>query len=161
MNIRTMTIDDYHNVYHLWQEIEGFGIRSIDDSQEGISRFLTRNPNTSVVAEENGEVVGSILCGHDGRTGYFYHVCVKSAYRNRGIATSMTKFAFDALKKERINKVSLVAFTSNRTGNTCWHELGWKERVDLNFYDFILNHENTVTFNDVSGNKIPFNPDII
>ena len=49
--IRTMTIDDYDDVAALWAGIKGFGIRSIDDSREGIERFLRRNPNTSVVAE--------------------------------------------------------------------------------------------------------------
>ena len=73
--IREMTIEDYEAVYHLWTEIRGFGIRSIDDSKEGVERFLKRNPTTSVVAVQNGRIVGNILCGHDGRTGCFYHVC--------------------------------------------------------------------------------------
>ena len=67
--IRVMTIDDYDEVYALWKKIKGFGIRSIDDSREGVDRFLRRNPTTSVVAEEDGHIVGSILCGHDGRRG--------------------------------------------------------------------------------------------
>lgn len=72
-----MEIADYQKVYKLWMQIEGFGLRTIDDSKEGISRFLERNPYTSVVAEEDGNIIGSILCGHDGRTGCFYHVCVE------------------------------------------------------------------------------------
>ena len=48
--IRVMTIDDYDGVYALWKKIKGFGIRSIDDSREGVERFLKRNPTTSVVA---------------------------------------------------------------------------------------------------------------
>ena len=67
--IRTMTIEDYDEVYSLWTKIRGFGLRSVDDSREGIARFLKRNPTTSVVAVEDGKVVGSILCGHDGRRG--------------------------------------------------------------------------------------------
>ena len=51
--IRVMTIEDYDQVYALWKKIKGFGIRSIDDSREGVERFLKRNPSTSVVAEEN------------------------------------------------------------------------------------------------------------
>ncbi len=47
--IRTMTIEDYDAVYELWMSIHGFGIRSIDDSREGVARFLARNPSTSVV----------------------------------------------------------------------------------------------------------------
>ena len=64
--IRVMTIEDYDGVYALWKKIRGFGIRSIDDSREGVGRFLKRNPTTSVVAEKDGKIVGSILCGHDG-----------------------------------------------------------------------------------------------
>ena len=69
--IREMTMEDYGQVYDLWTEIKGFGIRSLDDSKEGVERFLKRNPATSVVAVQNGHVVGNILCGHDGRTGCF------------------------------------------------------------------------------------------
>lgn len=148
MQIRSMTIEDYPSVYHLWQGIEGFGLRSIDDSEEGITRFLKRNPTTSVVAEEDGKIIGSILCGHDGRTGCFYHVCVKEGHRNRGIAKKMTYFSLEALKNEQISKVSLVAFERNTTGNACWHELGWLERKDLNCYDYILNPDNIVVFNE-------------
>ena len=80
--VRTMTIEDYDGLYALWMTIKGFGIRSIDDSREGVERFLRRNPSTSVVAvSESGEIVGGILCGHDGRRGCLYHVCVRSDYR--------------------------------------------------------------------------------
>lgn len=148
MEIRSMTAEDYPAVYQLWQGIEGFGLRSIDDSQDGIARFLKRNPTTSVVAVENGQILGSILCGHDGRTGCFYHVCVEQSHRHRGIATKMTAYALEQLKKEQISKVSLVAFTKNETGNACWKELGWKRRQDLNCYDYILNEDNVVVFNN-------------
>ena len=69
---RVMTIEDYDGVYDLWMTIKGFGIRSIDDSREGVERFLKRNPTTSVVALDGETIVGSILCGHDGRRACFY-----------------------------------------------------------------------------------------
>jgi len=142
-----MTMDDYEEVYALWKKIHGFGIRSIDDSREGIERFIRRNPTTSIVAEENGKVVGSILCGHDGRRGCFYHVCVDEEYRLRGIGKSMVVEAMEALKRENINKVSLIAFTQNDIGNAFWKEIGWTKREDLNYYDFTLNEENITAFN--------------
>ena len=144
--IRVMTKEDYDGVRALWMKIKGFGIRSIDDSREGIERFLKRNPNTSVVAEEDGKIVGAILCGHDGRRGCFYHVCVDEAYRMRGIGKSMVVFAMEALKEEKINKVSLIAFTKNDIGNAFWKEIGWTKREDLNYYDFTLNEENITAF---------------
>ena len=53
--IRVMTIEDYDEVYKLWKKIRGFGIRSIDDSKEGVERFLRRNPTTSFVAVKEGK----------------------------------------------------------------------------------------------------------
>ena len=144
--IRVMTIDDYDGVYALWKKIKGFGIRSIDDSREGVERFLKRNPTTSVVAVEDGKVVGSILCGHDGRRGCLYHVCVDEAYRRHGIGKDMVVYAMKALQEEKINKVSLIAFTQNDIGNAFWKEIGWKKREDLNYYDFILNEANITAF---------------
>ena len=123
--IREMTMEDYDQVYDLWTEIKGFGIRSLDDSKEGVERFLKRNPATSVVAVQNGHVVGNILCGHDGRTGCFYHVCVAPGYRKHGIGYRMVRAAMEALQKEGVSKISLIAFKSN---------------------EFILNEENITRF---------------
>ena len=143
---RVMTIEDYDRVRALWMKIKGFGIRSVDDSREGVERFLKRNPETSVVAEEDGKIVGAILCGHDGRRGCLYHVCVDEQYRMRGIGKAMVVFAMEALKREQINKVSLIAFTKNDIGNAFWKEIGWTGREDLNYYDFTLNEENITAF---------------
>lgn len=145
--IRVMTMDDYDAVYALWTRIHGFGLRSIDDSREGIERFLKRNPSTSIVASENGKIIGSILCGHDGRRGCFYHVCVDEEYRRHGIGKKMVVMAMEALKKEQISKVSLIAFTENDIGNAFWNTIGWTKRQDLNYYDFVLNEENITAFN--------------
>lgn len=145
--IRAMTLNDYEKVYDLWMKIKGFAIRSIDDSKEGVERFLNRNPGISVVAEEDGRIVGAILCGHDGRRGCMYHVCVDPDYGLKGIGKSMVVFAMEALKKEKINKVSLIAFTKNDIGNAFWKEIGWTKREDLNYYDFTLNEENISAFN--------------
>ena len=145
--VRIMTIEDYEGVYALWKQIKGYGIRSIDDSKEGVARFLKRNPTTSVVAEKDGRIVGSILCGHDGRRGCLYHVCVDEDYRRHGIGKRMVVFAMKALKEEKINKVSLIAFTENDIGNAFWNTIGWTERLDLNYYDFTLNEENITAFN--------------
>ena len=146
--IRTMTIEDFDQVHALWMTIKGFGIRSIDDSKEGVERFLKRNPTTSVVAEIDNKIVGSILCGHDGRRGCFYHVCVDEKYRRHGIGKAMVVYAMQALKREKINKVSLIAFTVNDIGNAVWNTIEWTERKDLNYYEFVLNEENITAFNE-------------
>ncbi len=146
--VRTMTIEDYEGLRALWMTIRGFGIRSIDDSREGVERFLKRNPETSVVAvAKDGAVVGGILCGHDGRRGCLYHVCVREDHRRNGIGKAMVVYCMNALKEEKINKVSLIAFTVNDVGNAFWNRIGWTRREDLNYYDFTLNEANITAFN--------------
>ena len=146
MTIREMKIEDYDNVFALWKTIKGFGIRSVDDSKEGIERFLKWNPGLSVVAEEDGKIVGAILCGSDGRRGCLYHVCVHKDYRRQGIGKTMVIWCMEKLKELQINKVSLIAFTQNDVGNAFWKEIGWTKREDLNYYDFTLNEKNITAF---------------
>ena len=146
MIVREMKLEDYDNVFALWKTIKGFGIRSVDDSREGIERFLKWNPGLSVVAEEDGKIVGAILCGSDGRRGCLYHVCVHQDYRRQGIGKSMVIWCMGKLKELQINKVSLIAFTQNDVGNAFWKEIGWTKREDLNYYDFTLNEKNITAF---------------
>ena len=147
VTVRSMQIEDDDQVYALWMTIHGFSIRTIDDSREGVERFLKRNPGISVVAEMDGRVVGAILCGHDGRRGCLYHVCVHEDYRMHGIGRAMVVHCMNALQQEGINKVSLIAFTKNDIGNAFWKQIGWTKREDLNYYDFVLNQKNIENFN--------------
>ena len=146
--VRTMRTEDYEGLYALWKTIRGFGMRSLDDSREGVERFLRRNPTTSVVAVDGeGTIVGGILCGHDGRRGCLYHVCVREDWRRQGIGKAMVVHCMNALKAEQVNKVSLIAFTANDIGNAFWKCIGWTRREDLNYYDFTLNEANITAFN--------------
>ena len=131
MKIRLMTIEDYEKVYHLWLSCDGMGLNNLDDSKDGIARYLDRNPDTCFVAEESDEVIGVIIAGHDGRRGFIYHTAVNPNYRNQGIATKLVEAAMDALKANGINKVALVVFDRNKDGNAFWEKVGFTVREDL------------------------------
>ena len=141
-----MTPADYDDVRALWMTIRGFGIRALDDSREDIERFILRNPTTSVVARDRDRIVGSILCGSDGRQGALYHVCVAKEYRRRGIGTQMVAFCMHQLRYMGINKVSLIAFAKNDVGNAFWNKIGWTRKTDVNYYEFVLNEKNITQF---------------
>lgn len=142
MNIRLMTISDYEVVYSLWSNTAGMGMRSLDDSLDGITRFLKRNPTTSFVSEIEDNINGVILCGHDGRRGYIYHTAVKPDCRKQGIGKALVEAAVNALKEERINKVALVVFNTNDLGNTFWESVGFTKRDDLIYMNMSINQEN-------------------
>lgn len=131
MDIRLMTIDDYTSVYRLWLHTPGMGLNTLDDSRQGIERYLRRNPDTCFVAEENGRIVGAILAGHDGRRGFIYHTAVHAGCRRRGVGTRLAERALAALDAAGIQKVALVAFARNEAGNAFWEKLGFTLREDL------------------------------
>ena len=131
MIYRTLNPDDYEQLRTLWLSTPGMGLNTTDDSYEGISRFLMRNPSSCFAAVDNGQIVGVIMAGHDGRRGYIYHTAVRSDMRGHGIGRRLVELALDALKQEGITKVALVVFNSNSGGNTFWQHMGFEARNDL------------------------------
>lgn len=131
MKIRVMNISDYEQVYQLWLSCAGMGLNNLDDSKEGIERFLNRNPETCFVAEKEQRIIGVIIAGNDGRRGYIYHTAVNPDYRNQGIATDLVNEAMRALKSLGINKTALVVFSKNSDGNAFWEKIGFTSREDL------------------------------
>ena len=131
MKIRPMTQFDYAQAYVIWLSCSGMGLNDIDDSQEGINRFLARNPETCFVAEENGSVVGVILAGNDGRRGYIYHTAVAPAFRKQGIGRQLVERTMAALEQLGITKTALVVFSRNGGGNAFWEKIGFTQREDL------------------------------
>ncbi len=142
MKMRLLKISDYQSVYNLWKNTSGMGLRSLDDSEEGIKRFLLRNPDTNFVAIVDEKIVGVIMAGNDGRRGYIYHLTVQNEYRRKGIASALVKECLMSLRTEEINKVALVVFSDNTNGNNFWQKLGFIEREDLVYRNLSINEEN-------------------
>lgn len=145
MNIRTMTIDDYHNVYALWLRTPGMGLNDVDDSYEGMHRYLRRNPTSCFVAEVHEHIAGVILCGHDGRRGYINHLAVDPAYRRIGIASQLLQRAVTALEAEGIIKAALVVFAHNTSGNAFWERQGFTIRTDIHYRNRTLTSHTRIT----------------
>ena len=129
--IRKMKIDDYEKVYDLWMSCIGMGLNNLDDSKEGIAKFLERNPETCLVCERNNSIIGVILVGNDGRRGYIYHTAVHPDFREQGIARELVDSVMQELTTLGINKVALVVFERNEVGNAFWESQGFTVRNDI------------------------------
>ena len=125
MLIRKMLFSDYANVYNLWLNTPGMGLNDVDDSKEGIEKYLRRNPDTCFVAETDSEIIGAILSGHDGRRGLIYHLAVKVSEREHGIGSALLDHALNALKNEGVTKVYITIFKNNTKGNAFWEKRGF------------------------------------
>ncbi len=138
MEIRKMTEGDYEAVHALWMRTPGMGLNSLDDSLEGIVRYLHRNPDTCFVSIDDGRLVGVILSGHDGRRGFIYHMAVDIEKRNKGTGRALVYRALEALRSEGIVKVALVVFERNETGNGFWEHIGFGKRTDLVYRNMLI-----------------------
>lgn len=145
--IKRMTMDDYEKLFEMWKNTPNMGLRSLDDSKEGISLFLKRNPTTNFVAYDDDKLIGTILCGHDGRRGYIYHTVVLPEYRRQGIATNLVDMAVKALQEEGITRVCLNVMETNEQGKKFWRDRGWEKKDFLGFYSkAITDKENLPLF---------------
>jgi len=120
-----MTISDYNNMYILWLNTPGMGLNDVDDSEAGIKKYILRNPSTCFVAERAGEIVGTVMSGHDGRRGLIYHMAVKESERGQGVGSLLYEHAIEALKNEDIAKVYMMIYKNNDIGNAFWEKRGF------------------------------------
>lgn len=141
--IRPVTIGDYDDLMALWNSTEQSrrALNPVDDSREGIERYLKRNPATCFLAftEPDRKTVGVILTGHDGRRGIIHHMCVHPDYRRQGIARMLVQTAEEALRREGITKVFGLVFKNNEAANAFWEEQGYSLRTNLNYRNKSLN----------------------
>ena len=136
--IRPATIEDYDGLYALWCSVDQSrrALNPVDDSREGIDRFLKRNPSTCFVAcfgDDPEAILGAILAGHDGRRGMIHHLCVHPACRRQGIAHLLVQRAEEALRAEGIAKVFGLVFRDNDAANAFWEAQGFTLRTNLNY----------------------------
>lgn len=132
--IRLMTAADYPQVFELWKITEGMALRSFDDSEAGITKFIEKNPDSNFVAIRDEQLVGVILCGIDGRRAYIYHTVVRADLRNQGIGKQLLHAVYDVIEKAGIKKSGLLVMNTNDIGNRFWQSQGWTRREDVTYY---------------------------
>ena len=139
--IRLVTIEDYDAIFELWNSTEQSrrALNPVDDSREGISKYLKRNPDTCFAAITDEKIVGVILAGHDGRRGIIHHLCVHPDYRRMGIAGRLVANAEEALRKEGIQKIFGLVFKDNDPANSFWESQGYALRTNLNYRNKSMN----------------------
>jgi len=132
--ISDFTIECHQEVMQLWQRCPGVGL-SEADSRENMEIFLQRNPGLSFLARSGrGELVGTILAGHDGRRGYIYHLAVLPAHRRRGIGSTLVRRCLASLAAQGIGKCHIFVFADNDPGKRFWTAAGWSERADIRVF---------------------------
>ena len=125
--IRPFATSDIERALKLWSGIEGLGLTE-SDSEEAIESFLRRNPGFSAIAiTAASEVIGAVLCGHNGRAGFLYHLAVAESHRRCGIGTRLVGFCFARLAEAKIPRCNAFVYTTNNFGSQFWLQSGWND----------------------------------
>ena len=129
--VTPMTIEHYDQVYDLWTRSPGIGLTR-SDSRAAIERYLQRNPGLSLVARnEEGRIVGAVLCGHDGARGYIRHLVVAEECRTLGIGRSLVAGCLARLESLGIIRSTIFICADNEEAQTFWIRCGWRPRDEL------------------------------
>lgn len=87
LRIRAATADDLDTVLAFWKvAAEG---TSISDDRDGVERLVARDPEALILAERDGEVVGTVIAGFDGWRCHLYRLAVHPERRRLGIGSAL------------------------------------------------------------------------
>ncbi len=123
---RDFRIEDYDAAVELWNRVEGLDVAEGDD-RETIERFLERNPKLSRIAADGNKIIGAVLCGHDGRRGYIYHLAIDPSYEGRGLGRCLIGECLDGLKRAGLERANILVAKDNLRGLEFWRRCGWED----------------------------------
>lgn len=129
MRIRQFSIDDYSVVFELWK-LAGLIIRPGDGLEE-IKLKLQRDSDLFLVAQEAGEIVGTVMGAWDGRRGWIYHLAVKPGQQRRGIGSALVKQVEDQLFAKGAKKVNAQIYASNQPSLAFFKAEGYEAQPEL------------------------------
>lgn len=130
VEIRAFDSSDIPDALALWRAADGVVLRDADQAAPLLD-YVRRQAASCFVAVLDSRVIGTVLCGHDGRRGYLYHLAVERAHRGRGIGRALATHALDALRAAGIGKCHLMVVTDNAEARAFWAALGWQLRSDV------------------------------
>lgn len=135
--IREFVVGDIDAALGLWRQTQGIGL-SDADHPDRLREFLSRNPSLSRIAVSSENLIGTILCGTDGRRGYIHHLAVAAESRRNGVGRALVEAALSSLHRIGIHKCHAFVFQSNSFGELFWERSGWQRRDDLHVYSKML-----------------------
>ena len=137
IEIINFSIDYYDQALELWKKSEGIGLSPSDDIDD-LEIYIQHNQEYSFLVLLDGEVIGTILAGHDYRRAYIYHFVVDENYRKRGIGKLLLEKSLTKLKNEGIVKCHIAIYKNNQQGKDIWEKVGFKLRNDLDMMSYNL-----------------------
>lgn len=118
--------EDYPSVEKLWASMEKGVSLGRSDSPEEIQKMLAHDPGMFLVAEENGQIIGTVIGGFDGRRGLIYHLAVAASSRGRGTGSRLMDAIESRLRAKGCLRCYLLVTSDNPEGMQYHEKHGWE-----------------------------------
>lgn len=127
-SIRTGTAGDTGPVLALWRIAEG--PPSPTAGEDPLRQLLRHDPGSLLVAEAEGDLIGTLIAAWDGWRGSFYRLAVDPAWRRRGVATALVRAGEERLRGLGAVRLTAIAVGSDRDATGLWTAAGYERQAD-------------------------------
>ncbi|MEW2050018.1 GNAT family N-acetyltransferase [Streptomyces sp. NBC_00377] len=115
--------EDLDRVLAFWKtSAEG---TSISDDRSGVERLVARDPEALILAEQGGELVGTVIAGFDGWRCHLYRLAVHPEHRRRGIGSALLAAAEERFVRLGGRRGDAMVLTRNETAHHAWRAAGY------------------------------------
>jgi ribosomal protein S18 acetylase RimI-like enzyme len=128
-HLRTATDADVDELLALWLEA-GENESRPADTREAVLALLARDPDAVILAEHDGEMIGSVIAGWDGWRYHLYRLAVRPSWRRQGVASTLLRAAEDRFMALGATRADAMVLARNALGQRLWHVSGYSEQPE-------------------------------
>jgi ribosomal protein S18 acetylase RimI-like enzyme len=136
VSIRVGGNEDVSRALDVWERARSPAATTPDDA-ESVTRLIEHTPDALLVADCEGELVGTLIASWDGWRGNMYRLAVLPAFRRRGIARRLVDAGHERLRAKGARRVTALVAHAEDEATGLWREAGYQ--LDEQLSRFVRN----------------------